>query len=68
VDVGERDGIILPQSKPNSRAILSDTPQGIRDLAMVSVIFLTRYQVSAVVGACVGHLEIDGFEHYLHVT
>src|SRR5437764_1255409 len=49
-------------------AIPSDTLQGIRDLAMMSVFFLTGCRVSAVVGACVGHLETDGVEHYLHVT
>ena len=30
--------------------------------------FLTGCRVSAVVGACVGHLETDGVEHYLNVT
>ena len=49
-------------------AIPSDTLQGIRDLAMMSVFFLTGCRVSAVTGACVGHLETDGVEHYLHVT
>ena len=49
-------------------AIPSDTLQGIRDLAMMSVFFLTGCRVSAVTGACVGHLEFDGVEHYLHVT
>src|SRR6478672_1529649 len=49
-------------------AIPSDTLQGIRDLAMMSVFFLTGCRVSAMVGACVGHLETDGVEHYLHVT
>jgi integrase len=42
--------------------------QGIRDLAMMSVSFLTGCRVSAVTGAWVGHLETDGVEHYLHVT
>src|SRR5262245_35386637 len=41
-------------------AIPSDTLQGIRDLAMMSVFFLTGCRVSAVVGTCVGHLETDG--------
>jgi hypothetical protein len=34
----------------------------------MSVFFLTCCRVSAVVGACVGHVETDGVEHYLHVT
>jgi site-specific recombinase XerD len=49
-------------------AIPSDTLQGLRDLALMSVFFLTGCRVSAVIGACVGHLETDGVEHYLHVT
>ena len=49
-------------------AIPADTLQGIRDLALISVFFLTGCRVSAVIGACVGHLEHDGVEHYLHVT
>src|SRR5208283_1965998 len=40
----------------------------IRDLALMSVFFLTGCRVSAVVGACVEHLETDGVEHYLNVT
>jgi site-specific recombinase XerD len=49
-------------------AVPTDTLQGLRDLAMVSVFFITGCRVSAVVGACVGHLETDGVEHYLNVT
>jgi integrase/recombinase XerD len=49
-------------------AIPSDTLQGIRDLALMSVFFLTGCRVSAVIGVCVGHLETDGVEHYLNVT
>ena len=49
-------------------AIPSESLQGIRDLALMSVFFLTGCRVSAVVGACVGHLETDGVEHYLNVT
>ena len=49
-------------------AIPTDSLQGIRDLAMMSVFFLTGCRVSAVTGACVGHLETDGVDHYLHVT
>jgi len=49
-------------------AIPTDTLQGVRDLALMSVFFLTGCRVSAVTGACVGHLETDGVEHYLHVT
>jgi site-specific recombinase XerD len=49
-------------------AIPTDTPQGLRDFALMSVFFLTGCRVSAVVGARVGDLEHDGVEHYLHVT
>ena len=49
-------------------AIPAETLQGIRDLALVSVFFITGCRVSAVTGACVGHLETDGVEHYLNVT
>ena len=48
--------------------IPTDTLQGIRDFALMSVFFITGCRVSAVIGACVGHLETDGVEHYLHVT
>ena len=34
----------------------------------MSVFFLTGCRVSAVTGACVGHLETDGVDHYLNVT
>lgn len=50
------------------KAIPTDTLQGMRDLAMLSVFFLTGCRVSAIIGACVGHLETDGVEHFLHVT
>ena len=49
-------------------AIPTEALQGIRDLALMSVFFITGCRVSAIVGACVGHLETDGVEHYLHVT
>lgn len=49
-------------------AIPTDTLQGLRDLAMMSLFFLTGCRVSAVTHACVGHLETDGVEHYLNVT
>ena len=49
-------------------AIPTETLQGIRDLALMSVFFITGCRVSAIVDACVGHLETDGVEHYLHVT
>ena len=49
-------------------AIPTETLQGIRDLALMSVFFITGCRVSAVTGACVGHLETDGVEHYLNVT
>ncbi len=39
-----------------------------RDLALMSVFFLTGCLVSAVTGACVGHLETDGVDFYLNVT
>jgi len=32
--------------------------QGIRDLALMSVFFLTGCRVSAVTGACVGHMVL----------
>ena len=34
----------------------------------MSVFFMTDCRVSAIVAACVGHLETDGVEHYLNVT
>jgi site-specific recombinase XerD len=49
-------------------AIPTDTLQGLRDVAMLSVFFITGCRVSAMAGACVGHLESDGVEHYLNVT
>jgi len=49
-------------------AIPIETLQGIRDLALMSVFFISGCRVSAVTGACVGHLETDGVEHYLNVT
>jgi site-specific recombinase XerD len=49
-------------------AIPTHSLQGIRDLALMSVFFVTGCRVSAVVAACVGHLETDGVEHYLNVT
>ena len=49
-------------------AIPTDTLQGIRDLAMMSVFFLTGCRISAVTHAYVGHLETDGVEHYMNVT
>ena len=58
----ERQAIALLEAIP------TDTLQGIRDLALMSVFFITGCRVSAVIGACVGHLETDGVEHYLHVT
>ena len=48
-------------------AIPADTLQGTRELALMSVFFLTGCRVSAVTGACVGHPETDGVEHDLHV-
>jgi site-specific recombinase XerD len=49
-------------------AIPTDSVQGMRDLALMSVFFLTGCRVSAVTGACVGHLETDGVDYYLNVT
>ncbi len=49
-------------------AIPIETLQGIRDLALMSVFYITGCRVSAIVQACVGHLETDGVEHYLNVT
>src|SRR5580765_1441269 len=49
-------------------AIPTDTLQGMRDLAMMSVFFLTGCRVSAVTGACVGHLETDVVVNVLHAT
>src|SRR5438874_7630801 len=53
---------------PVLEVIPSVTLQGIRDLELMSVFFLTGCRVSAIVAACVGHLETDGVEHYLNVT
>ena len=58
----QRQAIALLETIP------SDTLQGIRDLALMSVFFITGCRVTAVTSACVGHLETDGVEHYLHVT
>jgi site-specific recombinase XerD len=58
----QRQAMQLLQSIP------TDSLQGVRDLALMSVFFLTGCRVSAVIGACVGHLETDGVEHYLNVT
>ena len=58
----ERQAIALLEAIP------TETLQGIRDLALMSVFFITGCRVSAIVHACVGHLESDGVEHYLHVT
>ena len=49
-------------------AIPTDTLQGVRDFALMSVFFLTGCRVSAVIAARVGDLEHDGVEHYLNVT
>jgi site-specific recombinase XerD len=50
------------------QAIPNNTLQGLRDLAMLQTFFITGCRVSAILAACVGHLEFDGVEHYLHVT
>src|SRR5262249_53890606 len=48
-------------------AIPQGTLQGLRDFALMSVLFVTGSRVSAIVSSCVGHLETDGVEHYLNV-
>ncbi len=50
------------------KAISTDTLQGVRDFAMLQTFFITGCRVSAIIGACVGHLEFDGVEYYLNVT
>jgi site-specific recombinase XerD len=60
--------LIQQQAIALLQAIPTETLQGIRDLAMLSVFFLTGCRVSEITGACVGHLETDGVEHDLHVT
>ena len=50
------------------RVIPTTSLKGKRDLALLQTFFITGCRVSALVGACVGHLEFDGVEHYLHVT
>ena len=35
---------------------------------LLDLLFLAGCRVTAVVGACVGHLETDRIEHYLHVA
>lgn len=50
------------------QVIPRDSLQGLRDLALLQTFFITGCRVSALIGACVGHLEFDGVEHYLHVT
>jgi integrase len=49
-------------------AIPTDSVQGLRDLVLMSVFFLTGCRVSAVTAACVGYLETDGVDDYLNVT
>ncbi len=49
-------------------AIPDDTLKGIRDLALLQTFFITGCRVSAIVRACVGHIETDGVEHCLRVT
>jgi len=61
---------LVPQQRAIAplKAIPTDTLQGIRDLAMISVFLITGCRVAAITGACVGHLETDGVDHSLHVT
>jgi predicted nuclease of restriction endonuclease-like (RecB) superfamily len=42
--------------------------KGLRDFALIATFFITGCRVSALIAACVGHLEFDGAEHYLQVT
>jgi site-specific recombinase XerD len=46
------------------QAIPEGTLQGVRDFALMTVFFVTGCRVSAIVSACVGHLETDGVDHY----
>ncbi len=48
--------------------IPTETLKGKRDFALISTFFITGCRVSALVRACVGHLEYDGVDHYLQVT
>ncbi|MBV8315898.1 MAG: site-specific integrase, partial [Planctomycetaceae bacterium] len=68
-DIG---AVKAPPVQKNSTPSLTERQaislQGIRDLALMSVFFITGCRVSAIVQACVGHLETDGVEHYPHVT
>jgi hypothetical protein len=60
---GEKNATPSSTQKPAIaflEAIPSDTFQGIRDPAPMSVFLLTDRRVLAVTGACVGHLETDG--------
>jgi hypothetical protein len=43
-------------------AIPTDSLQGFRDMVLMSVFFLSGRRVSAVIGACVSHLETDGVD------
>ncbi len=57
-----RQAILLLES------ISTETLGGLRDLALLQTFFITGCRVSAIVAACVGHLEFDGVEYYLQVT
>ena len=46
----------------------TSTLVGLRDRAMLHTFFMTACRVTALVNACVGHLEFDGTDHYLNVT
>jgi site-specific recombinase XerD len=48
--------------------IPTETLKGLRDFALISTFFITGCRLSAIIAACVGHLEHDGVEHYLQVT
>jgi integrase/recombinase XerD len=46
----------------------TSTLTGLRDRAILHSLFISACRVSAICNACVGHLEFDGTDHFLHVT
>ena len=49
-------------------AVPTDTLAGVRDIALLQTFFITGCRVSAITGTCVGSIEHDGVEYYLHVN